>query len=151
MLTPSLLVLWASFYYLVARSPASAQRTVPPSWHQYVRAPSQIAVRPMAVLSQYTTGNVTNAGGLIDGTTTTYLTRAEGSAEVPSIVVDFGQNVVGLLTINFADSDALKTGYPGLKIAFSETLQFLTTRSDFTRSDNAQTVNSPAIWQPYVS
>jgi hypothetical protein len=50
----------------------------------------------------------------------------------PSITLDFGQDVVGYPVFNFAGS----TGdHPGVRLAFSETTQFLTDRSDFTRSD----------------
>ncbi|KAJ6438159.1 alpha-L-rhamnosidase A [Purpureocillium lavendulum] len=56
----------------------------------------------------------------------------------PEIVIDFGQNVAGILNINFAGSQNKTDGLPGLRLAFSETLEFLTNRSDFTRSDNAR-------------
>ncbi|KAF7518059.1 hypothetical protein G7054_g13591 [Neopestalotiopsis clavispora] len=110
-----------------------------PSWHQYVRAPASRTVLPKDVLSEYTAGNVTNANALVSGKgDTAYLTRDSESDEVPTVVIDFGQNVVGLLEIGFAGSTSYSgQGGPGLKLSFSETLQFLTNRSDFTRSDNA--------------
>lgn len=52
---------------------------------------------------------------------------------IPTVVVDFGQNVVGTLSINFAGASA---NAPGIRLAFSETLEYLTDVSDFTRSDN---------------
>ncbi|KAJ5716831.1 hypothetical protein N7488_002477 [Penicillium malachiteum] len=64
------------------------------------------------------------------------LTRNEGDTDIPSLVFDFGQNVVGILSINFAGSSNSSEGFPGLKLAFSETQQYLTNVSDFTRSDN---------------
>jgi Bacterial alpha-L-rhamnosidase 6 hairpin glycosidase domain/Bacterial alpha-L-rhamnosidase C-terminal domain/F5/8 type C domain len=54
--------------------------------------------------------------------------------EVPRVVVDFGKVVVGYPHIAFTSASA---GNPGVRLAFSETLQFLTDRSDFTRSDQS--------------
>jgi hypothetical protein len=52
----------------------------------------------------------------------------------PSVTVDFGKVVVGYPKITFAGASA---GNPGVRVAFSESTQYLTDRSDFTRSDNA--------------
>ncbi|MFD6532159.1 alpha-L-rhamnosidase C-terminal domain-containing protein [Streptomyces sp. NPDC060184] len=54
--------------------------------------------------------------------------------ELPSVTVDFGKVVVGCprIRFSFASDDS-----PGVRVAFSETRQFLTERSDFTRSDQA--------------
>jgi hypothetical protein len=52
----------------------------------------------------------------------------------PSLVVDFGKVVVGYPKLAF---DGASTGNPGVRLAFSETQQYLTDRSDFTRSDFA--------------
>jgi hypothetical protein len=51
----------------------------------------------------------------------------------PSVVVDFGKVVVGYLNIDFSGATNNK---PGVQLAFSETTEFLTSVSDFTRSDN---------------
>ncbi|MET7683868.1 alpha-L-rhamnosidase C-terminal domain-containing protein [Streptomyces sp. NPDC005423] len=53
---------------------------------------------------------------------------------VPSVTVDFGKVVVGYPRLRFVSASA---GSPGVRLAFSETRQFLTGRSDFTRSDQA--------------
>lgn len=65
---------------------------------------------------------------------------------MPSIVLDFGQNYAGILSIQFAGAEiagssggppyANASALPGLTLAFSESLEYLTNRSDFTRSDN---------------
>jgi hypothetical protein len=54
--------------------------------------------------------------------------------EIPRVVVDFGKVVVGYPNISFASASA---NSPGVRVAFSETLQFLTDRSDFTRADQS--------------
>ncbi|KAI1748257.1 Six-hairpin glycosidase-like protein [Xylaria castorea] len=109
-----------------------------PSWQQYVRSPPSNIVRPKTILSNYTKGNVENADGLITGATTTVLTRASSSDETPTLVVDFGQNVVGQLLLEFAGSaNGTSQGFPGIRLAFSEALEYLTDRSDYTRSDRA--------------
>ncbi|MFR0357224.1 alpha-L-rhamnosidase C-terminal domain-containing protein [Streptomyces sediminimaris] len=52
----------------------------------------------------------------------------------PSVTVDFGKVVVGYPRIRFTSASA---DSPGVRLAFSETRQFLTERSDFTRSDQS--------------
>ncbi len=111
-------------------------------WHKYVRAPSDKNILPARVLSAYAAGNVTSAGSLahpavVSAQGPTVLTRLAASDDIPTVVLDFGQNTVGLLTIDFDGSYNISTGFPGITLAFSETLQYLTDRSDFTRSDNA--------------
>lgn len=120
-----------------------------PSWHTYVRASRDRLVEPVRVLSEYTRGNVSHADGFLSGSVTTILTRDHVFDEKPSIVVDFGQNTVGLLTIDFAGSSNYSTGRPGLRLAFSETLQFLSDRSDFSRSYNVSSTIS--VWVVHVA
>jgi len=55
----------------------------------------------------------------------------------PSIILDFGKVVVGYPKISFAGAS---TNHPGIRVAFSETQQYLTDTSDFTRSDNGDTI-----------
>ncbi|KAI1413545.1 glycoside hydrolase family 78 protein [Hypoxylon sp. FL1857] len=107
------------------------------SWHQYVRAPSSNVVKPKVILDSYTSGTITNPEGLVTGSGVTTFTREGNGAEIPTVVLDFGQNIVGLLEIDFASSTNASDGFPGLRLYFSESLEFLTNRSDFTRSDNA--------------
>ncbi|MFD3563654.1 alpha-L-rhamnosidase C-terminal domain-containing protein [Streptomyces sp. NPDC058686] len=52
----------------------------------------------------------------------------------PSVTIDFGKVVVGYPKVDFAWAS---DNHPGVRLAFSETLQFLTDRSDFTRNDQA--------------
>ncbi|HTJ67625.1 MAG TPA: alpha-L-rhamnosidase C-terminal domain-containing protein [Actinospica sp.] len=52
----------------------------------------------------------------------------------PSVTIDFGKNLVGYPHIDFAWASA---GNPGVRLAFSETVEYLTDRSDFARSDNS--------------
>lgn len=120
------------------------------SWHQYVRAPSSTTLLPVRWLPAYSNGSITNGDGIISGGLgVTTLTRNSSSEDMPSIVLDFGQNYAGILSINFAGAEVAGTGggrgaynvsasssLPGLTLAFSESLELLTNRSDFTRSDN---------------
>jgi len=120
-------------------TPAQYKEEVP-SWHQYVRAPSNTSiVRPKRVLADYTKGNIQNPDGLVTGGEVTVLTRNDAdSQDIPTLVVDFGQNVVGQLLIELdGATNGSKAGYPGLRLAFSEALQYLSDRSDYTRSDRA--------------
>ncbi|MGW1563572.1 alpha-L-rhamnosidase-related protein [Streptomyces sp. NPDC002144] len=52
----------------------------------------------------------------------------------PSVTVDFGKVVVGYPRVRFTSAS---DNSPGVRLAFSETKQFLTDRSDFTRSDQS--------------
>ncbi|MFJ9406725.1 discoidin domain-containing protein [Streptomyces sp. NPDC101393] len=52
----------------------------------------------------------------------------------PSVTLDFGKVVVGYPKVDFAWASDNR---PGVRLAFSETLQHLTERSDFTRADQA--------------
>ncbi|XXG96656.1 Kynureninase (L-kynurenine hydrolase) [Hypoxylon texense] len=132
-------LLWtygAALYHASSNQFANAQ-TNDTSWHKYVRAPSSSTVKPKAVLGNHTLGQVVNAENLLTGDNTTVLIRQGADDAVPTVVLDFGQNIVGLLEIDFASSTNASDGLPGLKLSFSESLEFLTDRSDFTRSDNA--------------
>ncbi|KAI1185496.1 glycoside hydrolase family 78 protein [Nemania serpens] len=141
-------LLWPAALTSYYHHPTHAQAQDPPSWQQYVRAPEAQAgiVRPVTVLPGYTLGDVENADGLVTGAAPTVLTRGGGSMEedeTPTLVVDFGQNVVGQLLLEFAGSTngtatGSGSGFPGIRLAFSEALEFLTERSDYTRSDRAQ-------------
>jgi hypothetical protein len=112
------------------------------SWHKYVRSPSTWIVKPKSFLAANITGSVFNPHGFLDSNNApTILSRKPGNPDIPSIVVDFGQNVVGIVSINFTQSTNSSEGLPGLKLAFSETQQFLTNTSDFTRSDNLPDVS----------
>ncbi|KAM0128493.1 hypothetical protein ACHAO1_008957 [Botrytis cinerea] len=125
------------FKYLIqnqfsARQDASAV----PSWQKYVRAPSSNDITPQRIVN--TSGDVDNPSALLrQGGGITTLTRANGSSNVPSIIVDFGQNTVGYLSINFAGASATS---PGIRLAFSETLTYLSNISDFSRSNSGETI-----------
>ena len=56
---------------------------------------------------------------------------------VPSITVDFGKVVVGYPKLSFAGASANK---PGVRLAFSETTQYLGDTSDFSRSYNGDAI-----------
>lgn len=107
------------------------------SWHKYVRAPSSRNVSPSAVVQGSVSGNVSNPAGLIDGNNPTVLTRRTTTDTIPSLVVDFGQNLAGYLRIDLQGSTDSPEAFPGIRLAFSETLQHLSDSSDFTRSYNA--------------
>ena len=110
------------------------------NWQNYIRSPSNDVVTPKSILSGHTTGDISNPNGLLDGSAVTVFTRNGDSDPVPSLVVDFGQNVVGYLSIDFAGSSNATASFPGLKLSFSETQQFLGDTSDFSRGDNGDTV-----------
>lgn len=106
-----------------------------PSWQKYVRAPSSNIVPPQSIVT--TSGQVTNPNCILQkGRGVTTLTRSSGSNNIPSIIVDFGQNTVGWLSINFAGATGPAGSAPGIRLAFSETLQYLSDLSDFSRSNS---------------
>lgn len=111
------------------------------SWWKYIRGPFSRTISPARLLSKYTSGDISNPDGLLNGSITT-LSRNGPNEGIPSLVLDFGRNYAGVLSIDFAGAEPSSQGgsnttaLPGITLAFSETLQFLTNRSDFTRSDN---------------
>ncbi|KAB5570178.1 alpha-L-rhamnosidase A [Coniochaeta sp. 2T2.1] len=107
------------------------------NWHKYVRAPSSETVTPKGIVSGSSTDGVSNPSGIVTGDGVTVLSRLHSSDPVPALIVDFGLNVAGYLNIKLKGSSNSSSALPGLRLAFSETLQYLTDRSDFTRSDNA--------------
>ncbi|KXH28918.1 alpha-L-rhamnosidase A [Colletotrichum simmondsii] len=138
----------------------SIRREEVPSWHQYVRASESRTIYPARVIPDLTRGDVANPSGLINGEGgSTVFTRASTGDEAPSVTVDFGQNTVGIISISFAGSSSTSTSgtvghenderkdqedssnsRPGIRLAFSETLQFLSNVSDFSRSYNGDTI-----------
>lgn len=134
-------------------------------WKKYVRAPANSIISPARIVSNLTIGNVKNPDGLITGKGTTLtrtpptasnVTTAAGKSIIdiqPEIVVDFGQNYAGYLSIEFGgarNSVGARNstpGFPGIRLAFSETLEYLTNVSDFSRSDNV----SPETLRPIVA
>ena len=56
---------------------------------------------------------------------------------VPSVTVDFGKVVAGYPRISFAGAS---DNNPGVRLAFSETTQYLGTTSDFSRSYNGDSI-----------
>lgn len=52
----------------------------------------------------------------------------------PSVTIDFGKVVVGYTKVDFAWAS---NNNPGVRLAFSETTEYLTDRSDFARSDES--------------
>lgn len=135
---------------LTAANPAPVHRAIKArqlkdtDWQQYVRAPSSTTISPVAYLAEYSSGNLTNPDGVVGNGVAT-LTRTDSSQDLPSIVLDFGQNYAGILSINFAGASPLPDAggaVPGLALAFSESLEYLTNRSDFTRSDNGDTITN---------
>ncbi|MEP7184376.1 MAG: alpha-L-rhamnosidase C-terminal domain-containing protein [Rhodanobacter sp.] len=71
----------------------------------------------------------------------------------PSVVLDFGKLMAGDLHVVFAGASK---NHPGVRLAFSATRQYLGERSDFTRSDNGDSIvpgtdqwavpSSPSSW-----
>lgn len=130
-----------AFVSLVSAAPTSSQSqwvstlsNPPTDWQKYVRSPSTNTITPVSVIANYTEGDVTNPNGLLgDGSGPTILRRSS-KAPVTTMVLDFGQNIVGFLSIKFAGASA----NAGIRLAFSETIQYgyLTNVSDFSRSDN---------------
>src|SRR2546423_2173538 len=60
-----------------------------------------------------------------------------GGPPGPNGVVDFGKVVAGDPRISFAGASG---NHPGRRLAFSESTQYLSNRSDFTRSDNGESI-----------
>ncbi|KAK1597204.1 glycoside hydrolase family 78 protein [Colletotrichum navitas] len=126
------------------------------NWYRYVRASESRTIQPVRVVSDLARGTVVNPSGLVTGEGgPTILSRRRERDEIPSVTVDFGQNTVGILSISFAGSSTsalpsedkddeidrdTNDERPGIRLAFSETLRFLSNVSDFSRSYNGDTI-----------
>lgn len=134
------LLLTLTLLLLTLRIRASNSTSLIPTnsttWHRNVRAVPGDVIHPFTVLEDYSMGRVLNPQGLISGDEPTVLERPSRTDEVPSVVVDFGINTVGILTIGFAGAEGSEGSLPGVRLAFSETLGHLSNNSDFTRSYN---------------
>lgn len=106
-----------------------------PSWHKYVRAPASRDIHPKKVFN--ITGNVQNPNTLVSGRGVATFERKKTSDPIPALTLDFGQNIVGYPQIAFVGAS---NNHPGLRLTFSETTEYLTNVSDFTRSDNGDTI-----------
>lgn len=121
------------------------------SWHKYVRTPSSQVISPRAILRTH--GQVSNGDAIITGNGLTTLKRPSTNDTIPEITIDFGQNVVGFVRLNFKGASE---NSPGIRLTFSETQEYLRNVSDFTRSDNGDTItpgtdqfavpSSPTTW-----
>lgn len=85
-------------------------------WQQYVIAPTTDDVRPKAVVA--TTGNVTGAANLLQGGTGGATLTFPPGGTSPSILLDFGQDVAGVPTVNVTAA----SGSPVLRTAYAERL-----------------------------
>jgi hypothetical protein len=133
-------------WYAIDATPYDGQTQLaseaPDDWHKYVRSPPNRIVYPARIVANYTQGNVTNPQGLLTGKGSTLFTRTSLNSSAPdlapTVVVDFGQNIAGYLSISFGGSSNSTPGRPGIRLAFSETLEFLTDKSDFSRGYNVR-------------
>ncbi|KAG9230059.1 glycoside hydrolase family 78 protein [Amylocarpus encephaloides] len=137
----------------ILRAQAQLSNLPADDWQKYVRAPASTMISPVRIVSSYTTGDVKNPEGFLAGKGTTLIRRQAAAGNTtaagkpildiqPQIVVDFGQNTAGFLSIKFGGSSSFNStpGLPGLRLAFSETLQYLTNVSDFSRSNNGDSI-----------
>ncbi len=126
----------AAMAVLAAAAPSPRLHGRQASWQSYVR-PVSSRISPVGIVAGSVEGDVNNPTGLVTGSGTTSISRTTQQGHT-CLVVDFGQNVAGLLSIDFASSQVFSAPgnqRPGLTLAFSETLQYLG-EADFTRSDN---------------
>lgn len=136
--------LWNAFHAAPYEGQTQLTPVGPDDWQKYVRSPPSPIVYPARIVASYTKGNVTNPEGLLTGKGSTLFTRkaptnATSPDIPPTVVLDFGQNIAGYLSVSFGGSYNSTPGRPGIRLAFSETLEYLTDLSDFSRGYNVRT------------
>ena len=135
------MLIYSVFCFSFLACSTSAQIGSGNSWQRYLVGLTTRQVLPSKILSF--DGNVTNPDGLLPGSQAgTILTRSAPSSDgsikaAPTIVMDFGTDTVGFLQIAF---NGASNNTPGIRLAFSETQEYLTNISDFTRSDNGDQI-----------
>ncbi len=103
----------------LSKSPVPADA----SWQSYVESDGAPTVKPAAVVS--TSGAVTGAQALVNGTGTVTLTDVAGQAP-PTIVLDYGKEVGGLPFFNVSSaSPASPATSVTLRSGYSEARQYL--------------------------
>ena len=131
----------------LAVSPAAAQGPVElssapiaenPAWAGYVLGTGELTAKPVRINA--TSGDVTNAEGLIDPAKGPAKLTYSGSGRVPMIILDYGREVGGLPF--FTASGVTPTGTATsvtLRAAYSEAREFLWTPGNTTLSLAAAT------------
>jgi hypothetical protein len=126
----------------LAAAPAAAQGPVQlssspipddPSWQSYVLGTGTPDVTPVRIAS--TSGDVTNAQGLVDPSQGPATLRYTAGGQAPLVVLDYGREVGGLpfFTAGAVTAPDQATSV-NLRAAFSETYQFLWTPGSTTLS-----------------
>ncbi len=148
-LTRSSLVIFFLIFTFTNLSGANPLRASDGDWQSYLLAPSERDLFPVAVIRAEADGGIIeNPSALLTtGQQSLHFVRKPGSN--PFIIVDFGKNLMGHLrarTANVIPGGRTGTAnvYPAqARLAFSESLAFLTPQSDFSWQEN-HTYN----WQP---
>ena len=107
-------------------APAAAGRAPSfrqPDWQRYVLGPATADVHPTAV--QSTSGEVSNAQGLVTGQGAATLTMTAGSP-APTIVLDYGKDIGGIPSFQIRS----ETGTPTLTASYSEGLPYVSPSGD---------------------
>lgn len=98
---------------------ASSYQPQPGNWRPYVLAPSGHTVTPVSVLHAYQrSGSITgNTDAVLGGGGTVRLTSTGGTSSSPLLIIDFGKEVAGKVSVQVTGASATR---PGLHACFSE-------------------------------
>jgi len=97
----------------------SSYQPKPGDWQPYVLAPSGHTVRPTRVLAAYPRGgSITGSSGAVLGHGgTVRLTSTGGTASSPLLIIDFGKEVAGRVSVHVTGASGTR---PALHACFSE-------------------------------
>ena len=136
--TLSLLVVCAT---LVLSSVTAAPSWPPnPNWQAYVLATGAARLSPVRIVS--TAGNITNAAGLMSGGSGPATLTWNGTGPAPTILLDYGKESSGSPVLTVTATSGRLFAPVLVRIAFSETQQFMTPTGDWGAAEDVHVENT---------
>ena len=105
-----------------------------PNWQPYVLATGASRLTPIRIVS--VSGKVSNPVGLLDGTRGGAKLTWDGKGAMPTILVDYGVESGGVALFTVTATSARLFAPVTVRVAFSETQQFMTATGDYFTSED---------------
>ena len=111
-----------------------------PNWQNYVLATGASQLTPARIVS--VSGKVSNPVGLLDGTRGGAKLTWDGRGAMPTILVDYGVESGGVPLFTVTATSARLSAPVTVRVAFSETQQFMTATGDYWTSEDIRIQSS---------
>lgn len=127
-------VVSAVLVVLVVRHASAQGWPEDPNWQQHVLATGASRLSPVRIVS--VSGKVSNPIGLLDGSRGGAKLTWDGRGAMPTILVDYGVESGGVPLFTVTATTARLSAPVTVRVAFSETLQFMTPTGDYSTSED---------------